>query len=265
MARHARVLVCSSSQPLTIGPTIQKPAPVRRPTTLSTAGATSRCTQVRSHTRSAAWNLLQLVVVQTCIPAPVLSTFLCPRAVPVQARRHCRVTQVIDGFTFHTDQCYPLRIERRHLDLNGDGSISLAEMAALMGELGVDADGGNGGAEAAAELMAAVSQADLGADGGIDFDTFLGFCRKACPRPMPPDLDSLMLPPSLAPCARRVHDSHAQGSDLVTFRTEPRKTARHVVLIRSERSVTPLHRAICRQVSASRQALIFRMVQLCVS
>lgn len=50
-----------------------------------------------------------------------------------------------------------------------------------MGELGVDADG-SGGAEAAAELMAAVAQADLGgADGGIDFDTFLGFCRKACP------------------------------------------------------------------------------------
>ena len=47
-----------------------------------------------------------------------------------------------------------------------------------MGELGVEAEG-NGGAEAAAELMAAVAQADLGgADGGIDFDTFLGFCRK---------------------------------------------------------------------------------------
>ena len=50
-----------------------------------------------------------------------------------------------------------------------------------MGELGVDGDG-KGGADAAAELMAAVAQADLGgAEGGIDFDTFLGFCRKARP------------------------------------------------------------------------------------
>jgi len=93
----------------------------------------------------------------------------------------------LSGSTLQLTQATSSRRWRRHLDLNGDGSISLAEMAALMGELGVDADDGNGGAEAAAELMAAVAQADLGrADGGIDFVTFLGFCRKACLRPTCP-------------------------------------------------------------------------------
>ena len=67
-------------------------------------------------------------------------------------------------------------IAHRHLDLNGDGSISLEEMAALMRELGVEE---GAGAEAAAELMAAVAQADSGAGGpGVDFPSFLDFCRK---------------------------------------------------------------------------------------
>ena len=75
-------------------------------------------------------------------------------------------------------------LSHRHLDLNGDGSISLAEMAALMGELGVDAGGVDGGGTgAAAELMAAVSEADLCADGGIDFPAFLSFCRRVRARP----------------------------------------------------------------------------------
>ena len=88
---------------------------------------------------------------------------------PVHHIHPLRVEQLLWSVT-----SYPLSLLSRHLDLNGDGSISLAEMAALMGELGVD----GGGADAAAELMAAVSEADLAADGGIDFPAFLSFCRR---------------------------------------------------------------------------------------
>lgn len=45
-----------------------------------------------------------------------------------------------------------------------------------MGELGVEE---GAGPQAAAELMAAVAQADSGAGGaGVDFPAFLDFCRK---------------------------------------------------------------------------------------
>ena len=70
----------------------------------------------------------------------------------------------------------PLPRSSRHLDLNGDGSISLEEMAALMGELGVEE---GAGAQAAEELMAAVVRVDSSAGGaGVDFPCFLDFCRK---------------------------------------------------------------------------------------
>lgn len=69
-----------------------------------------------------------------------------------------------------------LTMFRRHLDCDGDGRLSLAELQQLIAELGID--GPSGLAAAEAEDVIAAVMAGFVPEEGITFETFAEFHRK---------------------------------------------------------------------------------------